>query len=460
MGKSMIALTCLFLCLSFILLTQLPYFLWCLYWMFFFNSQQVQLYYLGKSRYIGVFDSKTDAAIGYELARSCVESFKDENPGVDQIKKNIALMRKAAYSDVSELLKHTHGNKKRKTEAKPAAAAAAPRVVEEKKEASKALPKLSDRSARASKRSIDEIADAKSDEPAAKIRATTEAKNERAREVAKNVETKKPPMAPPTPDPVLSSLPNNAEKIVGVVEHLMNSKVPLDELREKGRDDCKDICRPADILFGNQFWQDIRSLLSDAIDAAEKGETVDRDSLFRIYASSSVSNAKPAAKATKPKAIQTQVQPTATASTELTFATGEAAAAYQLSQAPRPGRTEDLIEVGPGWKVNIVPRVGGDRSDFYYFSPTGERFRSLKQAKAAHDKGSVQLGAVGYKFRKNFSDDSGNELGWFDGEVVEILADTGELWGVFVFVSYAASFTQVHGNPIPTFFRQTKVSIC
>ena len=111
-------------------------------------------------------------------------------------------------------------------------------------------------------------------------------------------------------------------------------------------------------------------------------------------------------------------------------------------------------------KVNIVPRVGGDRSDFYYFSPTGERFRSLKQAKAAHDKGSVQLGAVGYKFRKNFSDDSGNELGWFDGEVVEILADTGELWGVFVFVSYAASFTQVHGNPIPTFFRQTKVSIC
>ena len=45
------------------------------------------------------------------MARSCVETFKDENPGVDQIKKNIALMRKAAYSDVSELLKHTHGNK-------------------------------------------------------------------------------------------------------------------------------------------------------------------------------------------------------------------------------------------------------------------------------------------------------------------------------------------------------------
>jgi hypothetical protein len=33
---------------------------------------------------------------------------------------------------------------------------------------------------------------------------------------------------------------------------------------------------------------------------------------------------------------------------------------------------------------------------------------------------------VGYKFRKNFIDESGTDLGWFEGEVVDILSDTGE----------------------------------
>ena len=42
---------------------------------------------------------------------------------------------------------------------------------------------------------------------------------------------------------------------------------------------------------------------------------------------------------------------------------------------------------------------------------------------------NVEVGdfGVGFKFRKNLMDDSGTDLGWFEGEVVDILTDTGEL---------------------------------
>jgi len=59
---------------------------------------QVQLYYAGKSRYIGVFDSKLDAAVAYELARECFSSFKNGDPSPEQAKKNVELMRTAAFS--------------------------------------------------------------------------------------------------------------------------------------------------------------------------------------------------------------------------------------------------------------------------------------------------------------------------------------------------------------------------
>jgi hypothetical protein len=60
--------------------------------------QQVQLYYAGKSRYIGVFDTKIDAAVAYELARDCHSAFKDDDPSPEQAKKNLMLMRKAAFA--------------------------------------------------------------------------------------------------------------------------------------------------------------------------------------------------------------------------------------------------------------------------------------------------------------------------------------------------------------------------
>ena len=48
----------------------------------------------------------------------------------------------------------------------------------------------------------------------------------------------------------------------------------------------------------------------------------------------------------------------------------------------KAGITKDVPKLGPGWQVNIVPRKSGDRSDSYYLSPTGQRFNSMKRAKA------------------------------------------------------------------------------
>ena len=77
--------------------------------------QQVQVYYEGKSRYLGVFKSKLDAAVGYELARECSSSFEN-NPSEEQAKKNIILMRKAAFTvETGDMEPKPIKNKKQKT---------------------------------------------------------------------------------------------------------------------------------------------------------------------------------------------------------------------------------------------------------------------------------------------------------------------------------------------------------
>ena len=43
-------------------------------------------------------------------------------------------------------------------------------------------------------------------------------------------------------------------------------------------------------------------------------------------------------------------------------------------------------DLGPGWKVSIVPRKVGRKCDYYYYSPEGIKFKSLKQAKATAQK--------------------------------------------------------------------------
>jgi len=47
----------------------------------------------------------------------------------------------------------------------------------------------------------------------------------------------------------------------------------------------------------------------------------------------------------------------------------------------RAATTKERPELGPGWRVNIVSRKIGKKKNYFYISPSGERVRTLKEAK-------------------------------------------------------------------------------
>lgn len=67
--------------------------------------QQAQLYFAGKSRYIGVFDTREKAALAYEIAR---EKLKNEKAAVEgaltpkQTENAVNSARQAAFDGVNE----------------------------------------------------------------------------------------------------------------------------------------------------------------------------------------------------------------------------------------------------------------------------------------------------------------------------------------------------------------------
>lgn len=65
---------------------------------------QAQLYFAGKSRYIGVFDSREKAALAYEIAREKLKAGPkgESNPKMTENLVNLA--RKAAFDGVNEKL--------------------------------------------------------------------------------------------------------------------------------------------------------------------------------------------------------------------------------------------------------------------------------------------------------------------------------------------------------------------
>lgn len=67
--------------------------------------QQAQLYYAGKSRYIGVFDSKEKASLAYEIAREVLKTDKDDAgpSNAEETERDVNLARKAAFTGVNEL---------------------------------------------------------------------------------------------------------------------------------------------------------------------------------------------------------------------------------------------------------------------------------------------------------------------------------------------------------------------
>lgn len=65
---------------------------------------QAQLYYAGKSRYIGVFDSREKAALAYEIAREQLKADPKETSNQDSetTEAKVNQARKAAFEGVSE----------------------------------------------------------------------------------------------------------------------------------------------------------------------------------------------------------------------------------------------------------------------------------------------------------------------------------------------------------------------
>lgn len=67
---------------------------------------QAQLYFAGKSRYIGVFDTREKAALAYEIAREKLKSEKSNAEGGQLTPKAteaaVTLARKAAFEGVNE----------------------------------------------------------------------------------------------------------------------------------------------------------------------------------------------------------------------------------------------------------------------------------------------------------------------------------------------------------------------
>ena len=61
---------------------------------------QAQVYYAGKSRYIGVFQSKEQAALAYEAGRELLETYSEggDDPDGETIASNVNLARKAAFA--------------------------------------------------------------------------------------------------------------------------------------------------------------------------------------------------------------------------------------------------------------------------------------------------------------------------------------------------------------------------
>jgi len=70
---------------------------------------QVQIHFAGSSRYIGMFNSREEACMGYEIALECTKAFEDVTySDSNELQGNLDHIRKSAMSGVTDTCKHNH----------------------------------------------------------------------------------------------------------------------------------------------------------------------------------------------------------------------------------------------------------------------------------------------------------------------------------------------------------------
>lgn len=67
------------------------------------TTQQAQFYFSGKSRYIGVFESKKEAFLAYEVVYQMLLPFRKKVLNLPDMTRHLEMARKVAFDEVDKL---------------------------------------------------------------------------------------------------------------------------------------------------------------------------------------------------------------------------------------------------------------------------------------------------------------------------------------------------------------------
>ncbi|KAL7554129.1 hypothetical protein ACHAWF_017521, partial [Thalassiosira exigua] len=405
---------------------------------------QVQLYYAGNSRYIGLFDSREEASTAYELARECRESFKVKDPTPQQVKSNLSMMRKAAFSGGEFRSQHTGAQPKPKAKSsilpsQKNSKAEQPRVKAVMKAKTKGV--TSDKSSKFhNKQKSGSIAEADPDRAAIK----TEEPNEKKRKPSSTSLPSKPSSTPPsfitvkdTEDScqrkfsselyekakmLAEALPRGItvrpsgkwqvqlyyagkSRYIGVFDSKLNAAVAYELARG-----CFDKFKEQD-PSEEQAKKNVTLMREAAFSFFQNGNKrrkTCRDEHKVKGGAKDQHHAKASCKKAKDQKRKRSVQP---------------------QRIPKKPKAEPNTNSKPG--SDGAKEVAKSKKETAKEGAAERATSNVKTSQYSEDGSSseddtssttIKFGAVGYKFRKMFTDESGKELGWFDGEVVEIVS--------------------------------------
>lgn len=89
----------------------------------------------------------------------------------------------------------------------------------------------------------------------------------------------------------------------------------------------------------------------------------------------------------------------------------------------------------------------------------GAEASSKSTKKAADDNEDIPIGEVGYKFRKQFFDDQGDEVGWFSGEVMKIHYPSGQRRCIYESGGFQENLTTVQLKKLLDLEGESKIEV-